>query len=40
MSGLTDPVVSLVGNLYGKIQEHESLPTIILALVTVAETHI
>ena len=40
MTGLTDLVVSLVLNLYGKIQEHEPLPTVILALVTVAETHI
>jgi len=40
MTGLTDLVVLLVVNFYGKIQEHEPLPTIILALVTVAEIHI
>ena len=38
MTGLTDLVVLLVGNLYGKIQEHEPLPTVILALVAAAET--
>ena len=40
MTGLTDLAVSLVGNLYGRAQEHEPLPTIILALVTVAGTYI
>ena len=38
MTGLADLVVLLVLNLYGKIQEHEPLPTVILALVTFAET--
>ena len=33
MTGLSDLVVLLIGKLYGKIQEHAPLPTIILALV-------
>ena len=33
MTGLSDLVVLLVGKLYGKIQEHAPLPTVILALV-------
>ena len=40
MTGLADLVVLLVLNLYGKIQEHEPLPTVILALVAVADIHI
>jgi len=37
MTGLTALVVLLVGNLYGKIQEHELLPVIISALVIVVD---
>jgi hypothetical protein len=33
MTGLSDLVVLLIGKLYGRIQEHAPLPTIILALV-------
>lgn len=33
MTGLSDLVVLLIGKLYGKIQEHAPLPTIILAVV-------
>ena len=32
MTGLSDLVMLLIGKLYGKIQEHAPLPTIILAL--------
>jgi hypothetical protein len=35
MSDLTDLIMLLVRNLYGKIQEREPLPTVILTLVTV-----
>ena len=38
MAGLTDLVVLLVINVYGKIQEHEPLPTVILALVSDCHT--
>ena len=38
MAGLTDLVVLLVIDVYGKIQEHESLPTVILALVSDCHT--
>jgi hypothetical protein len=40
MTGLTDLVVLLVIDLYGKIQEHEPLPTVILALVSNSRTRI
>ena len=40
MTGLTDLVLLLVGNLYGKIQEHEPLPTIILASVNVVDLYL
>ena len=40
MTGPADLVILLVGNLYGKIQEHQPLPTIILALVTVADLYL
>ena len=36
MTGLSDFVVLLIGKLYGKIQEHAPLPTIVLALVCYA----
>ena len=40
MTGLADLVVLLIVNLYGKIQEHEPLPTIVLALVIVVDLHL
>ena len=38
MTGLADLAVLLVINLYGKVQEHQPLPTIILALVSSCRT--
>lgn len=40
MTSFTDLVVLLIGRLYGKIQEHEPLPTILLALVTSIDVHL
>ena len=40
MTGLADLVVFLVINLYGKVQEHQPLPTIILALVSSCRTRV
>ena len=37
MADLADLVGLLLRDLYEKIQEHQPLPTIILALVTVAD---
>ena len=33
MTGLSDLVVLVIGKLYGKLQEHAPLPTVILAVV-------
>lgn len=40
MTGLSDLVVLLIGKLYGKIQEHAPLPTLILALVSYVLTYL
>ena len=40
MTDFVDLVVLLTGRLYGKIQEHEPLPTVILALVITSDAYL